>query len=300
MDVSPQEFREVQKLVRSLCGLVLTDDKMYLVKSRLESVVRTHGLNSFAEYLSRVVHFSAVKMRDELVEALTTGETSFNRDGHPFEALRRQILPELEVKIRHRRQTNYPVPLSRIWSAGCSTGQEPYSIAMAILDYVAGEAANGVSAKSFPILATDVSARNLNIARAGRYTERELDRGVTMDQKRRFFHRADDGWDVNDSLRSQIEFRRLNFMDPVDQIGPFDMIFCRNVLIYFDDASRQRLCDLFHRLLSDEGMLILGAAENLYGLETDFQSEPIGGTYVYRKHHDPSHGGFATSESPRA
>lgn len=286
MDVSPQEFREVQKLVRSLCGLVLTDDKIYLVQSRLEPVVRNHRLRSFAEYLTRVVHFRAVKMRDELVEALTTGETSFNRDVHPFEALRGQILPELAAKIRHRRATNYPVPLSRIWSAGCSTGQEPYSIAMAVHDYVASDSTNAVNAKSFPILATDISSRNLNIARMGRYTERELDRGVTTAQKPRFFHRINEGWEVNDSLRNLIEFRRLNFMDPVDQMGPFDMIFCRNVLIYFDDMSRQRLCDLFHGLLSDGGMLILGAAENLYGLKTAFESEPIGGTFVYRKRDD--------------
>ena len=284
MDVSTEEFREVQKLVRSLCGLVLTDDKMYLVKSRLESVVRAHGLSSFTEYLARVVRFSAVKMRDELVEALTTGETSFNRDKHPYEALRRHILPELAAKVRHRRQVGYAIPVSRIWSAACSTGQEPYSIAMAIRDYLDGDGTGSLTTAAFTILATDVSVKNLEIAKAGRYLDRELDRGIEAEQRRKYFHKTDDGWAVNDNLRAQIEFRRLNLTDPIEQLGPFDLIFCRNVLIYFDEQSRQRLCDLFYRLLSSGGMLILGAAENLYGLETRFLSEPVGGTYVYRKH----------------
>jgi chemotaxis protein methyltransferase CheR len=286
MDISPQDFRDVQKLVRTLCGLVLSDDKTYLVRTRLESVVRAHGFATFSEYLGRLQQFNAAQMRDELVEALTTGETSFNRDKHPFEEFRRQILPALANTIRERRERKYPVPLARIWSAGCSTGQEPYSIAMAVNDYTAGNPALGVRPEHFPILATDVSARSLNVAREGRYHERDLDRGLTAEQRLRYFRQQGDIWTLNDTLRRQIEFRRLNFIDPVVNLGPFEVIFCRNVMIYFDEPTRQRLCDQFYSLLSTGGLLILGAAESLYGIKTAFQTEQIGNTFVYRKTDD--------------
>ena len=141
MLIAPHEFKEVQTLVRSLCGLVLTDDKTYLLRARLEAVVKAHGCAHFAEYLDRLRLRSEGLMRDELVEALTTGETSFNRDTHPFEEFRRQILPALAETVRRRREERYPVPLARIWSAGCSTGQEPYSLAMAIHEFVAANPA---------------------------------------------------------------------------------------------------------------------------------------------------------------
>jgi len=283
MDVLPQDFRDVQSLVRSLCGLVLTDDKTYLVRTRLESVVHAHGFATFSEYLGRLQQFSATEMRDELVEALTTGETSFNRDSHPFDEFRRRILPALADVIRRRRTSNHPNSVARIWSAGCSTGQEPYSIAMAVQDFVANDSTQDLRLEHFPILATDVSARSLNAAKLGHYYERDLDRGITSDLKRRFFQEQGDVRTVNDSLRRQIDFRQLNLIDPVNNIGPFEVIFCRNVLIYFDQPTRQRLCNQFHSLLPARGLLILGAAESLYGLQTTFESEQIGNTFVYRK-----------------
>jgi len=283
MDVSPRDFRDIQTLVRSLCGLVLTDDKTYLVRTRLESVVQAHGFATFSEYLGRLQEFSANLMRDELVEALTTGETSFNRDTHPFEEFRRRILPGLADTIRRRREALYPVPLARLWSAGCSTGQEPYSIAMAIQDFVTANPAIGVRTEHFPILATDVSAKSLNLARQGRYPEREIDRGLDREQRFRYLNQQGNFWTVKDEIRRLIDFRRLNFIDRVANLGPFEVIFCRNVMIYFDVPTRQRLCDQFHQLLAPGGILILGAAESLYGLNTGFLSEQIGGTVVHRK-----------------
>jgi chemotaxis protein methyltransferase CheR len=283
MDVSPREFRDVQTLVHSLCGLVLTDDKTYLVQTRLEQVVKAHGCSTFGEYLGRLQQFDAVAMRDELVEALTTGETSFHRDTHLFDEFRARILPGLAEMIRRRREARYPVPIARLWSAGCSTGQEPYSIAMAVHDFVAANPALGLRPEHFPILATDVSARSLSIAKEGRYVGRDLDRGLTAELRRRYFQPTGDSWTVNDDLKRSIEFRRMNFIEPVTKIGPFEVIFCRNVLIYFNAATRQRLCDQFYQLLAADGLLILGAAESLYGLNTPFISETIGSTSVYRK-----------------
>lgn len=283
MNVSPAEFREIQTLVRGLCGLVLSDDKLYLVRARLESVVRAHGCRTFGEYLGRLKHFSAIPMRDELVEALTTGETSFNRDSHPFAEFRSRILPALAESLNRRRQPRHPVPLARIWSAGCSTGQEPCSLAMAVHDFVDTHPALHLRPEQFPILATDVSARVLNTAKEGRYSDRDIQRGLTGEQRARFFRQQGDVWIVNEALRQSIEFRRLNFIDPVGGLGPFDVIFCRNVMIYFDADTRRRLCDQFESLLVPGGLLILGATESLYGISSTLLSERIGSTIAYRK-----------------
>lgn len=283
MEISPQDFRDVQTLVRRLCGLVLTDDKTYLVSSRLEQVVAAHGFTKFTDYLGRVQELHSVRMRDELVEALTTGETSFNRDGHPFEEFRRRILPALAETIRLRREARYPVPLARLWSAGCSTGQEPYSLAMAVLDFVAGSPQLNLRPEHFPILATDVSNRSLTTAREGRYPAYQLDRGLPPELRQRYFRQQGEHWTANDELRQMIEFRRLNLIDRLSNLGPFEVIFCRNVLIYFDPPTRQQLCDQFHQLLSPGGLLIIGAAESLYGLNTPFTPEKIGATMAYRK-----------------
>jgi chemotaxis protein methyltransferase CheR len=283
MEISPQDFRDIQTLVRRLCGLVLTDDKTYLVQSRLEEVVAAHGFAHFSDYLGRVQQLNSKLMRDELVEALTTGETSFNRDSHPFDEFRRRILPELGETIRLRRENHYPVPICRLWSAGCSTGQEPYSLAMAVHDFVSGNPALALRPEHFPILATDVSNRSLNTARLGRYLAHQLDRGLPAEPRRRHFRQEGDAWIAQDGLRRSIEFRRLNLMDDLSNLGPFDVIFCRNVLIYFDTPMRRRLCDQFHELLNPGGLLMVGAAESLYGIATPFVPELVGATTVYRK-----------------
>jgi len=294
MEVSGQDFREVQALVRSLCGLVLSDDKTYLVQTRLESVVRTHGFSTFSQYLDRLQEADARQLRDELVESLTTGETSFNRDGHPFDELRRRILPELGDMIRRRRVAGFPIPIARLWSAGCSTGQEAYSLAIAVCDYLATQTASDLRPDRFPILATDVSDASLKIAKEGVYSQRDIDRGLTQDQRNRFFRRQSNHWCAIDEIRRMIEVRQLNFVDSKTDWGPCDVIFCRNVMIYFDAPTRQRLCEQFYRVLSADGWLILGAAESLYGLKTGFVSQQVGNTTVYRKCPPGAGGGCAS------
>ena len=283
MELSQQEFRDIQTLVRSLCGLVLSDHKTYLVRTRLESVVQGHGLVTFTDYLGRLQQLGAVLMREELVEALTTRETSFNRDTHPFEEFRRLILPALADTIGRRRESCNPTPIARIWSAGCSTGQEAYSLAMAVHHFVGGSPALHLRPDQFPILATDVSIKAITLAKEGRYSERDLDRGLSQEWRTRYFRKGGDVWVANNELRRSIEFRRLNFIGHTITLGPFDVIFCRNVMIYFDVPTRQRLCDQFHQQLNTGGLLILGAAESLCGLKTPLVSEQIGGTWAYRK-----------------
>ena len=231
MEISVEQFREVQTLVRQLCGLMLGDDKTYLVRMRLEQIVQAHGCADFSEYLNRLQQTTAVRMRDELVEALTTGETSFFRDGHPFEEFRRRILPTLAQTIRQRRDAGYAAPQARIWSAGCSTGQEPYSLAMAIQDFVAGNPALELRAENFPILATDVSGKALATAREGRFPGHLIERGLSIEHRTRYFRPEGNLWVASDELCRMMEFRRLNLIDRLNIVGQFEVIFCRNVLI---------------------------------------------------------------------
>ncbi len=192
-------------------------------------------------------------------------------------------MPALAQIVRRRIEERHPFPLARIWSAGCSTGQEPYSLAMCVLDFLAANPACGLRQEHFPILATDVSSKSLGVAKEGRYPERDLDRGLSAESRSRYFVQQGENWAATSELKRCVEFRRLNFIDRATNLGPFEVIFCRNVLTYFDSPTRQRLCEQFHQLLAPSGLLIIGAAESLYGLNTPFQSEAIGLTTGYRK-----------------
>lgn len=271
-------FAELRELIHHLCGLALPDDKLYLVEQRLEPLVVAHGCRDFEALAARLRGPDGEELREPLIEAITTNETSFFRDGHPFETLRSQILPWLvERKAAGRK-------LGRIWAAASSTGQEPYSMAMTLLDFLGEQGrAAGVFESDFSILATDISARVLEVARQARYSDREVQRGVPADVRERYFRREGDGWVVCERVRRLVTFRRLNLVQPLVGLGHFDVIFCRNVLIYFDDDTRRQIASRLHHLLSPGGLLVLGSVENLYGVSTRFESIHMGETIVFRK-----------------
>ena len=156
-------------------------------------------------------------------------------------------------------------------------------MAMAVHDFVSTGAAPDLRAEHFPIFATDISNKALAAAREGRYHLHQINRGLPRELLLRYFRQSGNAWTIHDDLRRHIEFRRLNLIDQLVNLGPFEVIFCRNVLIYFDQQTRQRLCDQFHNLLAPGGLLIIGAAENLYGINGPFISEQLGTTTAYRK-----------------
>ena len=275
-------FDELRRLIHGLCGVMLSEDKAYLIRHRLEPVVRDHGLAGFEELARRLRGPGGTALHDAVVEAITTGETSFFRDGHPFDAFRRVLLPRLGALVRGRRLER-PPGQARIWCAGVSTGQEAYSVAMLIDDYLSAEGAPDLRTQDFVVLATDVSARVLEVARAGRYGDREVARGVSPPWRERYFRRAGKGWVIDEKLRGMVAFRRANLMENFTGLGRLDLIFCRNVLIYFDESARRRVCERFADMLTPDGLLVLGTVENLYGVSTRFVSERLGPTLVYRK-----------------
>jgi chemotaxis protein methyltransferase CheR len=284
MQLSPAAFNDIRKAVHDLCGIVISDDKEYLVKSRLEPILRRNGLASYELLVQRLKQPNSLLLRDQTIEAITTNETSFNRDGHPFEELRRSILPEIASHLIDRRiTTGLAFPKARVWCAAVATGQEAYSVAMGVADFLAARSARDLTTDDFPILASDISTHALATAREGRYSSAELDRGVTAAQRDRYFRQDNGAWHVDASLRRMVEFRRLNLVMPLPDLGTFDLILCRNLLIYLDGATRRRLCHSLHSMLNPQGILIIGAAESLYGVSDAFSRECLGNTVVYRK-----------------
>jgi chemotaxis protein methyltransferase CheR len=277
-------FDDLRKAVHDLCGLVIADDKHYLIVSRLEPILKRNGLHSYESLVEALGQPGSLPLREEVVEAITTKETSFNRDGHPFEELRRAILPELAGRALERRAAaRLPSPKTRTWCAAVATGQEAYSVAMAVSDFLASRPGLGLTVDDFPILATDISQSALAAAREGRYTTTELSRGVSPEQRARYFRHTHGRWVVDDALRRTIEFRRLNLVQPLPNLGTFDLILCRNFLIYLDDGSRRRLCQGLHQALNPGGILMIGAAESIYGVTDSFSTERVGNTFIHRK-----------------
>ncbi len=284
MQLTPAAFNEIRKAVQDLCGVVIAEDKQYLVKSRLEPILRSNGLSSYDLLVERLKQPNSLPWQDQLVEAITTKETSFNRDGHPFEELRRSILSQLAGQLLEQKATTgLSYPKARIWCAAVATGQEAYSVAMAVTDFLAARSAGGLTVDEFPILATDISANALAVARDGRYSTAELGRGLTTELRDRFLRQENGAWIVAASLRRMVEFRRLNLMQPLRDLGTFDLIMCRNLLIYLDQEARRRLCQALHSALNPQGILLIGAAESLYEVTDSFSAECLGNTVVYRK-----------------
>lgn len=270
MELSRQEFADLREQIYTLCGLTLADDKAYLIEQRLEPVARAAGCTSFRELAQRL-RSGDFLLREQIVEAMSTCETSFFRDGHPFDAIRQGLLPQLGQRPRRS-------PL-RLWSAACSTGQEPYSLAMILLDFVN---AGFLKESEVSVLATDISSRVLAQAAAAEYSDWELMRGIGPEQ-RRYFQRKGDRWIVDERVRRLVTFRRLNLVQRWPDLGLFDLILCRNVLIYFNEETRRDLAERFFNVLTPPGVLLLGAAENLLGICDRFESTRIGDTIVYRK-----------------
>lgn len=284
MQLTPAAFNDIRKAVHDLCGLVISADKEYLVKSRLEPILRMNGLASYESLVEHLKQPNSLPLQEQLIEAITTNETSFNRDGHPFEELRRLILSKLASQLIERKaRAQHSYPKARIWCAAVATGQEAYSVAMAVTDFLTTRSACGLIVDEFPILASDISSKALATAREGRYSSAELDRGLTAQQRDRFLRQENGAWIVHDSLRRMVEFRRINLVLPLPDLGTFDLILCRNLLIYLDDATRRRLCLGLHAALNPQGILMIGAAESLHGVTDAFSSECLGNTVVYRR-----------------
>ena len=261
MQVTREDIQFVAQLVDQLCGVMLDESKGYLVESRLGQLARDHGCASYRDLCLRARATSDRVLQQKIIDAITTQETLFFRDNSPFDALQNRILPDLIDGCTH---SGAPRRL-RFWSAACSTGQEPYSLAMILRESIPNLAAWNIS-----ILATDISDAAIAQASRGWYAAHEIDRGMRSLLLPKYFKSHQGGWQVKDEIRGMVSFQRRNLLQPFTEVGTFDVIFCRNVAIYFDGARRR---DLFLRLadrLSPPGAIMVGSSESLLDLGPRF------------------------------
>lgn len=270
-DLSPAEFARLAEIVRGDSAIVLETGKEYLVTSRLGSLIRREGLASFGELIARIDAPGGRRLRLAVIDAMTTNETSFFRDGHPWETLRTQLLPAL---FEARQSTRRVV----IWCAAASTGQEPYSLAMTLREHFADVLAE-IDVK---IVATDLSPSAYARAEAGRFSQLEVNRGLPAMLLAKYFTRAGTEWRISDSVRELVEFRTGNLIDALDwaRMPTFDAVFMRNVLIYFDAATKAEIFERVRGRLRPDGFLMLGSAETNLGTNA-FDRVQLGRTTVF-------------------
>jgi chemotaxis protein methyltransferase CheR len=253
------EFDYVASLVRQRAAIVLEPGKEYLVESRLLPVAREVGCASLTELVAKLRAQAHHSLLQKVVDAMTTNETLFFRDLHPFEALKTVVLPTLLAKREKERVLN-------LWCAAASSGQEPYTIAMLLREHFPM-----LSSWTVRFIATDISQEMLTRARAGRYSQLEVNRGMPAALLAKYFVRQGREWQIKDDLRNLIEFRQLNLADPWPALPPMDIVFMRNVLIYFDLAMKKTILGKVRRLLRLDGYLFLGAAETTLNLDDGFE-----------------------------
>jgi len=280
------EYKAITDYVFNSCGIVLGEDKEYLVKQRLTPVLPELGCKNLSD-LARILMAGASNfvIREKVVNAITTNETSWFRDGHPFDTFRDKILPDLFNLARDRknRQWQRRGPKVNIWSAAASTGQEAYSIGILIADAVRLKGMGTVHMEDFGILGTDISSDALAKALKGRYSVLDVGRGLPRELRERHFVMDGEYYCVKEEIRKLMDFKLFNIQESFTQIGGFDVIFCRNILIYFTNEAKKKILSQFFQILAPGGYLILGSAENIYSLNNDFNTERYGQTTLYRK-----------------
>jgi chemotaxis protein methyltransferase CheR len=256
------DFDHFCNLMRARSGFVLTPDKAYLVRSRLDPVARSAGLAGTAELLAHLRRDNPEALISRCVEAMAIHESFFFRDGAPFEQMAQIVLPKLIDARRNARAL-------RIWCAACSSGQEPYSVAMVLQEF-----AFQLTGWRLEIFATDLSEAILRKARSGLYSEFEVNRGLSPERQRRWFTKEGYFWQVSPTLQQMVTFRPHNLIQGTAGVGMFDIIFCRNVLIYFDVEQKRRVLEDLSRSLASDGALFLGSAETVIGLTESFELTP--------------------------
>ncbi|MGA3020002.1 MAG: protein-glutamate O-methyltransferase CheR [Bryobacteraceae bacterium] len=266
-EIHSENYRFLQQHVYSQAGIVLEEDKHYLFESRLTPIVRQLGLGSINDLCALIQATREPEVGRRVVEAMTTNETYFFRDPAHYEAIRTVLLPRLKEARRDTRKL-------RFWSAAASTGQESYSLAMLLLDDV-------LSDWNIQILGTDFSSQVLERARSGKYQQIEVNRGLPAALLVKHFRRSGVDWQLSEQVRRMVRFETIDLRKSMRALGPFDLVFCRNVLIYFDAGTRKEILKELHGTLFRGGWLLLGGAETAFGVEEWFERQTVGSSTVY-------------------
>ena len=271
-ELDDKEYVLFRNFLEQQCGIVLGDNKQYLVKSRLAPLMQRFAVATLSELVAKTLSPFERQLRSAVIDAMTTNETLWFRDTYPYELLKKQILPELEKTCR----------TVKIWSAASSSGQEPYSIAMTALEYQ--QSRPGAFSLGVHVLGTDISNTMLEHCQRAEYDGLALSRGLSPERRTKFFEDSGKGMmRVKDNVRKNVSFRHLNLLDSYTLLGKFDIIFCRNVLIYFSAEVKAKIISQFSQSLNSRGYLFLGASESLSSLNNDFEMVRCNPGIIYRK-----------------
>lgn len=254
LPLAPSAFDTLAQLLKAKSGLAIGPDKLYLLETRLAPILKQQGLRDLNAMAERLRQPRMDVLAQAVVEAMTTNESFFFRDDKPFVHFRAQALPRLHAA----RPRGAPI---RIWSAASSSGQEAYSLAMILSELHAT-----LGDRRVDIIGTDIAREQLTRAREGVYTQFEVQRGLPMQMLVKYFKKETNGWRIADSLRRMVEYREFNLLTDLRPLGRFDIVFCRNVLIYFDQPTKARVLDAIAGLLPPDGLLYLGGAETVLGI----------------------------------
>jgi chemotaxis protein methyltransferase CheR len=284
--MSNEDYHIIIKYVFDICGIVLGHDKQYLIEQRLSPILDEFGCQTLSQLAKKLNSGETTFLtREKMLNAITTNETSFFRDEHPYVTFREKIMPDMMETVIQRKERSWQRrgPKVNMWSVAASTGQEPYSMAMIIADMISNRGMGLTTMEDFGILGTDISSKVLAKAMEGKYGPLEVARGLTSEMRRKYFLQDNEHYVINNHIRKIVEFKTFNIQDQFTQIGSFDVIFCRNILIYFTDDSKRKILSQLYQVLAPNGYLLLGSAENMYNLNDDFVTERYGATTVYRK-----------------
>lgn len=264
-EISPEEFKAVSKYIRDITGVRLDQSKTYLIETRLGSLLKEYDCVSYDELHYKARTDLTKSLQRKIISRITTNETLFFRDTGPFELLQHKIVPDL-IDLRTTKSSGlFPVPI-RIWSAACSTGQEIYSIAVVLKELL-----TDLKKYNIRLLGTDISDEAIAKASHGKYNKFEIERGLSKNRLHKYFTPHGDMWKIRDEIRALVSFKKFNLMRPLTELGKFDIVFCRNVAIYFGLEDRKKLFEKIAQVLEPDGYLIIGSTESLTGVHPGFE-----------------------------
>ncbi len=257
--MKPEDFDFISTFLKDRSGLVLTPDKAYLLESRLMPVARKNGMKDLDELIEAVRSSGKNELLVDVTEAMTTNESFFFRDTKPFDLFRDFVLPDVMEALKTRKSF-------RIFCAAASSGQEPYSLAM-----ILKEEAAKLAGWRHEIIGTDISREILDKAEAGRYSQFEVQRGLPIQMLVKYFTQQEEQWQINQDIRDLVKYKEYNLLGDLKPLGQFDVVFCRNVLIYFDRETKGKVLDAIAGLMPEHGTLFLGGAETVLGISERFK-----------------------------
>jgi chemotaxis protein methyltransferase CheR len=274
--ITTDDIKEISKYILDISGIHLNESKAYLIETRLGDIIKEYGCSSYRELCSKAKTDSKKTLEDRIIDAISTNETLFFRDTGPFEVLQHKILPDLIDKRTEKSSGLLPIPI-RIWSAACSTGQEVYSIAIVLKELLADFKKYNVK-----LLGTDISDSAIGQASYGTYNKFEIERGLSKDKLQKYFIPNGGNWKISDEIRTMVSFAKRNILKPLTGLGKVDIIFCRNVAIYFNLEDRRKLFENLAGVLEQDGFLIVGSTESLTGICPRFEPKRYLRTIYYQ------------------